>query len=120
MILTKEVTVDNFYRTYYTALNGILNLTKKQLDVLVELSDIRSKMSDAFTDDQKDEYTFSFSTKEIICEKLSITIFNLNNLLKALRDKGFIINKGEGYSLNPFLYKKMNEDLEVVFKFKIK
>lgn len=119
MILTKQVNKDNFYKTYYTALNGILNLTNKQIDILSEFSIIRDELPDTFTDAQKDEYTFSSSTRGIICEKLNITIFNLNNVLKELRDKGFIktISKKE-YQINPFLFKR-RENTDIVFKFNL-
>ena len=90
MILTKEVTKQNFYKTYYKAINGILELTNKQMEVLAEFSYIRDSLPDTFTDTQKDEYTFSTSTRNIICEKLGITIFNLNNLIKELKEKGYI------------------------------
>lgn len=119
MILKKEVNKDNFYKTYYSALNGILNLTGKQIDVLSEFSNIRDELPDTFTEDQKDEYTFSSSTRGIICEKLSITIYNLNNIIKELKNKGFIINKSKKeYKINPFLFRK-RENTEIVFKFNI-
>lgn len=119
MILKKEVSRENFYKTYYSALNGILNLTGKQIEVLAEFSNIRDELSDAFTEEQKDTYTFSSSSRGIICEKLGITIYNLNNIIKDLKNKGFIITTEKSYKINPFLFKN-KEDIEVTFKFLIK
>lgn len=118
MILNKKVTRDNYYKTYYSALNGILNLTNKQIDVLSEFSIIKNNLPDTFTEEQKDIYTFSSSTRLIICEKLGITIYNLNNIIKDLKDKGFILTKNnKDYKINPFLFKKIEEESEVIFKF---
>lgn len=120
MILKKEVSNDNFYKTYYSALNGILNLTNKQIDVLAELSNIKNELSDTFTEEQKDQYTFSSSSRSIVCDKLGITIFNLNNIIKDLKKKGFIIIKeNKDLSINPFLYKR-KEDCEIIFRFNLK
>ena len=118
MILTKEVTKQNFYKTYYKAINGILELTNKQMEVLAEFSYIRDSLPDTFTDAQKDEYTFSTSTRNIICEKLGITIFNLNNLIKELKEKGFLISETKKkYKINPYLFTRIKNKEQVEFKF---
>lgn len=117
MILTKEVNKANFYKTYYKAINGILNLTNKQLEVLSELSFIRNSLPDTFSDSQKDEYTFSSSTRGIICEKLGITIYNLNNLIKELKEKGFLMVNNKKYKINPFLFQPLNDQDNIEFKF---
>ena len=118
MILTKEVTKQNFYKTYYKAINGILELTNKQMEVLAEFSYIRDSLPDTFTDTQKDEYTFSTSTRNIICEKLGITIFNLNNLIKELKEKGFLISEAKKkYKINPYLFTRIKNKEQVEFKF---
>ena len=118
MILTKEVNKQNFYKTYYKAINGILNLTNKQMEVLAEFSYIRDSLPDTFTDSQKDDYTFSTSTRGIICEKLGITIFNLNNLIKELKEKGFLISESKKkYKINPFLFTPIKDNKQIEFKF---
>lgn len=120
MILTKEVNNNSFYKTYYTAINGILNLTNKQLEVLAEFSYIKDSLPDTFTEDQKDEYTFSSSTRGIICEKLGITIYNLNNIIKELKNKGFLVKNKKVYKINPFLFTSIKDKKEVEFKFLFK
>lgn len=120
MILKKEVDRKDFYKVYYTTLNGILNLTNKQIEVLAEFSNIYDELSDAFTTDQKDDFTFSSSSRSIICENLGISIFNLNNIIKELRLKNFIITKKKGYKINPFLQIKRTNEIDVNFKFLLK
>lgn len=108
MILTKEVNKENFYSTYYRALNGILNLTNKEIDVLSELS----------TRLNEDEVILN-STRAKSIENLGITNHNFNNLFKKLKDKGFIIETNKGTTINPYLFKKIDNDAEVTFKFKL-
>lgn len=107
MILTKEVNKENFYSTYYKALNGLLNLTNKEIDVLAELSNRLNE-----------EDYISNSTRSKAIDNLNITNHNFNNLFKKLKDKGFIIETNEGNTINPFLFKKIGES-EVTFKFKL-
>lgn len=108
MILTKEVNKENFYSTYYRALNGILNLTNKEIDVLSELS----------TRLNEDEVILN-STRSKSIENLGITNHNFNNLFKKLKDKGFIIENNKGTTINPYLFKRIDSDTEVTFKFKL-
>lgn len=108
MILTKKVNKDDFYITYYRALNGILNLTNKEIEVLSKLSNI--------IDSDYDSPYISNSTRAIASEELGISIQNFNNLFKKLKDKGFIVETPKGLKINPFLYKK-KESTEITFKF---
>lgn len=122
MILNKQVSKEDFYKSYYTALNGILNLSNKQLDVLSEFSIIRNNLPDNFTDEQKDEYTFSSTSRNVICEKLGISIYNLNNYIKGLKEKGMIVSKNGDYTLNRMIFIPVQEgsNSEIIFRFNIK
>ena len=122
MILTKEVEKKDFYREYYRAINGLLNLTNREIDVLSEFSYIKNSLPDSYTESQKDEYLFSSTTRGIISEKLGISTFNLNNSIKSLRDKGvFIKSDKKTYTINKFLFTRVNtEDVEFKLLFKIK
>lgn len=121
MILRQTVEKKNFYIKYYKSLNGILALTDKQLQVLAEFSTVRNSMPDDYTEDQKDTYTFTSASRNIIADRLEISIYNLNNVIRSLKDKGFLFPKGDTYFLNPSIYTPIDkEEKEIVFKFNIK
>lgn len=125
VLFKSEVSRGNFYFKYYTALNGVLNLSKKQLEVLAALSTIRNSLDNStnFTEEQKDILTFSTKSRNIVTEKLEISNYNLNNLLKVLRDKKIILNHptDNRYFLNPSVYSPLRkEGRNLTFKFIIK
>lgn len=113
MILSKKTTRSNIYLDYYTALNGILKLTKLELNILAEFSliDYLNPGEDIFTR----------SNRDIVMLKLDISKFNLNNYIKNLKTKGIIVkNKNNKLIINPSL--KLDGTLsyyDIQFKFNI-
>lgn len=122
-IFRQSVNEDTFYIKYYTALNGVLNLSNKQLQVLAEFSSMRNSLgnSNEFTEDQKDSLVFSSEGRNIVADKLGISIYNLNNLIRALKEKKYILDlQDKGYILNPMVYTPINKSSkELTFKFNI-
>lgn len=122
MILEINTTVKEFYLKYYTAMNGILNLTNKQLEVLAELSYIRNSFPKDYTEEQLDNYTFAPASRSLVAERMGISNYNLNNLLKVLRDKKIILKTNSGRTLiNPNVYTPLTTTEKILsFKFNIK
>lgn len=111
MILTKKVNKENFYITYYKALNGILNLTNKEIEVLSKLSLILN---------QKQEMYITNEVRSEASDRLGISKHNFNNLFKKIKDRGFIVeDKDKGNRINPFLYKSMEDVSEITFRFEL-
>ena len=94
MKLTKVVKKEDFYKEYYTSLNGILKLSKLELEVLSLLSWYKNK----------GENILDKSIRKEISSKLNITTFNLNNYIGILKDKKMLINTNNIYDINPNIY----------------
>lgn len=123
MILEINTTVKDFYLKYYTAMNGVLNLTNKQLQVLSEFSYIKFNIPKEYTEEQADKLTFSAASRTIVAKRLGISIYNLNNLVRSLREKGiFIKPKGKVnyHIINPSVYTPLDStEKTVTFKFNL-
>lgn len=101
MKLKRVVTRDNFYKEYYTALNGVLKLSKLELEILAQLSIYKNKGEDILNK----------AIRKEIASKLSITTFNLNNYIGILKDKKMILlSKNNIADINPSVYREIPED----------
>lgn len=118
-ILRKKVTRENFYKSYMQCLNGQLKLTPREFEVLVEICNLyalNSKLE--YTKEQLSKIVFGPTSREIIRTKLSISPFNLNNVIKTLKTKGIFIISDNHYYVNPNLFVPDTED-EYSIEFKI-
>lgn len=108
MILNKKVSKKEFYKEYYTALNGVLKLSNLELEILAKLS-YQKYLGEDF---------LSKTVRKDIALELSITTFNLNNYIGILKDKKMLIETNNGFDINPNIYKPINEsDYKIEFKF---
>lgn len=98
MILIRTIERKDFYPSYYKSLNYMLNLSKKELAILSYFSNTMASMSKEYNLSQASAMTFSSSNRKIIADSLDISIYNLNNYIKSLTDKGIFtkIETNEG------------------------
>ena len=96
MTLTKNLERNTFYLNFYRALNSVLNLSKKELLILSHFATMRSNLPKELTSIQSDAMTFSAANRKIVAETLGISIFNLNNYIKALKDKKILVLNDKG------------------------
>ena len=100
-------TQNGFLSTYLRSINGILNLTEKEIRTLSEMLKISTKIT---------------ATKEIrhsLVEALGLrTVMDVTNQVKALKDKKVIFKNKElkGYNYNPIVVPTSDE---VHIRFKI-
>lgn len=120
--LKKQVTKDNFYSSYLKAMNGYLELTGREFEVLVELCKLQAQYLQLdYSQAQLSALIFGATSRKLIRTHLNISPYNLNNVLKTLRDKKLIlIAEDKSYSLNPQLFVN-NDELEytITYKFNI-
>lgn len=100
MKLKRVVTRDNFYKEYYTALNGVLRLSKLELNILAQLSIYKNRGEDILDK----------AIRKEIAMKLGITTFNLNNYIGILKDKKMLIIKDNKSDINPNIFREIPED----------
>lgn len=119
-ILRKKVTKDSFYYSYLRCLNGYLNLTPRELEVLVELCNHQAQNINLnYSPEQLSKLVFGPTSREIIRTKLSISPYNLNNIIKILKSKSIILTtQDKYYILNPQLYLPLT-DSEYSINYKI-
>lgn len=89
---------------YVRLINGIFNLTNKEIDVVAAFLDLEAK-----------GYLFSKENKERVVEKLKIGSYNtINVYMKRFVDKKVLFKNGKKYQFNPLL-KPINSDTEITF-----
>ena len=111
MKLKRVVNRDNFYKEYYTALNGVLKLSKLELEILSQLSNYKNRGEDILDK----------AVRKEIAMKLGITTFNLNNYIGILKDKKMIIIINNKADINPSVYIEIPEDKYLIeFEFYVR
>lgn len=117
MILQKTISKENFYNTYFSLLNPIFNLTKLEIDILSEFLKLYKELNGV---KDADKMIFSSTSRQLICERLDISKYNLNNYIKSLKKKNMIVDLGDGkYMFNPYLNIDPQDGFEITFKIKI-
>lgn len=118
-VLKRKVDIDNFYPVYLKTLNGHLALTNRELEVLVELCTIKAKYLDQkLTENELAKLVLGKAAREELRSKLNISPFNLNNIIKSLKDKQVLLANGRKYTINPRLFVPPT-DKEYSINFKI-
>lgn len=111
MILNRNISRDELYTTYYRILNSVLNLTSTEINILAKFREI------------SDNPRFELGTKErrIISGKLNMSVYNLNNYIRTLKDKGMLITVDNKLIINPNLILEEGKDTySIEFKINIK
>lgn len=110
MIFKRTIEKKDFYINFYKSINYVLNLSKQELAILSYFSNTLASMPRELNSSQRASMTFSAANRRIVANSLGISIFNLNNYLKSLRDKGIILGKdSRDMSINPKLWVELDE-----------
>lgn len=118
-ILRRKVELKDFYKVYLKTLNGHMNLTNRELDVLTELCKLQSKYTkEGYTDNKLSKMIFSSLSREEIRTTLGISSFNLNNIMKSLRDKNYVTKIDNIQIVHPRVYVP-DTDSTYIVSFKI-
>ena len=117
--LVKTVNQDQLTREFLLALNGILQLTSKQIDIMCILIDLYPTLK-PINNDQ--ESIISARIRKLIMSKTGTTADNLSRHLKQFRDKGLVVpTKYEGiYTLNKAIVPELiNDRVQITLILKI-
>lgn len=109
MILTRTIQRKDFYINFYKSLNYVLNLSNKELAILSQFATMRANLPKDLTPVQLDAMTFSSVNRKFIADSLGISIFNLNNYIKALKSKKiFTLNEVNKLTITKSLFVDIN------------
>lgn len=80
--VTKNTTSNDFYRTFLEIMLGLSNkkLSATSIDLLVEIRDFG--------------YQFTTDSKRTISHRTNMSMHNITNYIKRLRDNGFVDENG--------------------------
>lgn len=88
--LVKTIPTDNLVPEFIKMLNGILNLTKREQDALIEIIKINASMP-------KNENVVSADIRKQICKNTGLTLDNLARYVVRFKKKGILYNgKSDG------------------------
>lgn len=121
-VLKRQIKQADFYETYIKALNGFLELTGREFEVLVELCKLQAQyLLLEYSKEQLSTIVFGPTSRKLIRTKLSISPYNLNNILKVLRDKKLIlVDEDKTYHLNPQIFVNNTEtEYSINYKFNV-
>lgn len=117
MIFAKSVPERKVIASYVTLINGILDLTTRQQDILIELI----KIDLSWTDKRRKDVTDPLSRKQIMKETL-VNKNNLSRYIKKFKDDGILIVTEDGCIVNPSLVPSelhTTGEIELLFKIKL-
>ena len=118
---SKKCTKQTIYNNYFTVVNGLLHLTKKEISIVARLYYYDSVMSESVSDAKlRGVLLFSPEKKAEIIKDLGIKPLLLNNYIASLKDKGIILVTDGIKWLNPkFLLDIRKKSVEITYKFLI-
>lgn len=117
--LKRKTTKDDFYSDYLKTMNGHLALTNRELEVLVELCKLQALTLDKdYSPEQLSKQILGSISRKEIRTKLGISPFNLNNIIKILKDKSIIKDTNGKYSIHPMFFVP-DTDNEYAINFKL-
>lgn len=106
--LIKKVSKDNLYSEYLKAMNGILHMTDREIELMSMLIDF-DLAYDKSCDEPKN--VISRENRKVIREKLGITSDNLSRYFTRFRREGFLVSKKDGsVSVNKMLIPEIIRD----------
>lgn len=94
--LTWKVERKDFFKIYLRVMNGILDLSPTELRIISEFLTIRTDMIKKSNGIFDEGDVLSSDNKNLVCKELRITIGNLHNYVKKLKEKRLLIEDSNG------------------------
>ncbi len=111
----KKISKKHLYREFVRVLNGLLQLSDREAEVLSLLMGIDANWYPVLETEIKN--ILSTDSRRALMKETRINKNNLTKYLNTLKEKGLLAgNSGEGYFINPiFMPKETGGIVEVVF-----
>lgn len=110
----KVISKNNLFREYVKILNGLLQLSDKECEVLAILLQINHNRD-------KLDNILDTNIRKFIMGELNIKKSNLSKYISSLKDRGVIMKDDNGYYINSMFIPEISGDIsETVFILDIK
>jgi len=124
MILTKNISREDFYNVIYKTINPILDLSNTELAILSNFASIRANLIQSnLTPSQIDAANFNSNHRKLVASTLDMSKFNLNNYIMGLRKKGILVyNSNKKLVIQPNIFPNINtiiQPFKIEYKFNI-
>jgi hypothetical protein len=123
MVININTNSKDFYKEYYSILNYVFKLSNKELAILSEFSFLKANLPEDLSPEQKNIKTFDSIARKKVAQILGISIQNLNNYIKILKFKKFLIpfkyNNVNKIKFNPNVFIDLKDLLNVQVNYKI-
>ena len=114
----KHVTKQTVYKQYVKVINGLLQLSDREAELLALLLELNDNMTNSSL--SLPDNILSTDNRRIIMAKTMINKNNLVKYIKSLVDKGVLTKVDSGYKLVDIVIPKIaNDELAVCFKLNI-
>lgn len=116
MQFQKKVTKTNYIREYVTVLNGLLDLTPREIDLLTAFI----KLDAAWVPRHPDEIKNLLSTdnRRLLRKEVNMNKSNFQKIVHKLITMGLLIKSPDNtYSINDLLKPKMDDKGDIEIKF---
>lgn len=110
-----KVDKEDYYTSYLNVMNGVLNITKKEVDILSWFME----RENFYIETHVKENVFSKANRRLACEHLEVTPHYLNNYIKSLKDKNIIKKTNKGLIINPSVFIEKNEGARIEFELEV-
>jgi biotin operon repressor len=113
-----KTTEDNYTTLWLVLWQGALNLTPREREVLAAILDKYLELDKGgVTDPWIYKLCFDKDSRKEYCEKLSISSFNLTNLVAGLKEKGALIDMESDGSTLTKISLQLIPKKEITFRF---
>ena len=110
----KKVKKSNLYKEFVSILNGKLQLSQRETDLLSLLVKIDSEWAPRYSGEEKN--ILSTDNRRFIMKETRINKSNLSKYINILRDKGILLIENGKYVISPFLSPIIDKDrVTVIF-----
>jgi hypothetical protein len=107
-----KVNKDDFYSSYLSVMNGILNLTNKERDVLSWFMEREY----FYNTEAINKNVFDKTNRKLAAAQLEVSPHYLNNYIKSLKEKKMIVKGKKGLGLNSSVYLDKNDGIRIKFE----
>lgn len=120
MKFSRNVDKKDFYNLYLKTLSGLIGLSPTEMKILEAFMYMKNTLLNTEGITNVANFLFAAECRKEVAEKLGMSIWNLNNYIKALKAKRiFIKNQYNQIDISPIFIPIPKDEFSIEFNFKI-